>query len=182
MCTPIGHSIAGCSIVSGQQGRTGPARWILLIAIIMASNLPDIDFVFGYIAGNPNLYHHLWTHSLFFMLMSGVIFGIAYRVLEGKGGFKAGLVVCCIVFSHLVLDFITGDSSTPYGMQLFWPVSRDFFISPITLFRDVSKASSSQAFLGSLFCWHNAWTVLLEVAILGPFYLGVRLWRSFRKG
>jgi hypothetical protein len=39
----------------------------LFVFILLCANVPDVDFLFGFAAGNPNLYHHMWTHSLAFL-------------------------------------------------------------------------------------------------------------------
>jgi len=177
MCTFVGHSLAGGSIALSQHSLGNRIRWTTLFAIVLISNLPDVDLLFGYVVGNPNRYHHFWTHSLVFALLVGLLFGFGYWGFKRKAGIRTGCIVFSIVLSHVALDFFTKDTSSPYGIQLFWPISREFFISPISLFRDVSKASTSRAFLGSLFCWHNLWTVLFELAIFGP----VLIWIGFRQ-
>jgi len=181
MCTPVGHTIAGYTVFISQYHSGSKNRWINIIVVLLFSNLPDVDLLFGYVVGNPNQYHHLWTHSLAFVLGVGSLFGLGYWVFMRRGGLRVGCIVSCVVLSHIVLDFFTKDTSFPYGIQLFWPMSQKFFISPITIFRDVSKASSSGAFLGSLFCWHNLWTVLVELVLLGPPLVWILLRYRVRK-
>lgn len=168
MCTPLGHSIVGYSVAMNQSGiEIRKIGWMILHVVLFA-NLPDIDLLVGYAVGNPNRYHHLWTHSLGFVILAGLLYGISYALLKKKNGLKAGLIISGIVFSHIVLDFFSKDTRVPYGMPLFWPISEKFYLSPVTLFLDINKASSSDAFLGSLFCLHNLWTLLFEVAVMTP--------------
>ena len=167
MCTPVGHSLVGYTILLSRHDKNGRGWWMVVFSAMVISNLPDVDFLFGYIVGHPNQYHHLWTHSLVFALLAGLFFGFGYRVFKRRAGIRVGFLVFAVILSHVVLDLFTKDTSPPYGMQLFWPVSRGFFISPVTIFREVSKSSASGTFLKSLFCWHNLWTVLSEVGLLG---------------
>lgn len=177
MCTTIGHSLVGYAIFLRSFSYERWKGWQVLLLVLIMANIPDIDLLFGYVAGNPNLYHHFWTHSLVFVLGIGGLLGLLYRVITRRRCFKVGFLMICIMLSHIIMDFFTKDTSSPYGIQLLWPVSQKFYISPVTIFRDVSKASSSNAFLESLFCWHNFWTVLLEVVLFGP----MLIWAVFRK-
>ena len=171
--------MAGASIFLASKKKKERFGFYLWVVAILLANLPDIDYLFGYVVGNPNKYHHLWTHSLTFAVGVGVISDFLYWIIVRKESFRFGCIAFFLVFSHLVLDFFTKDTMYPYGMRLFWPFSQKFFISPMTLFLDVNKASSSHTFIRSLFCWHNFWTVLVEVIILGPPF--VWLWLRKRE-
>jgi inner membrane protein len=168
MCTPIGHALAGYAVLSRTSVSRTQSRWMMLFFIVLVANLPDIDFLFGWSVGNPNRYHHLWTHSIVFAVLTGVVVGAVYSLFSRKNGLKMGGVATGIVGLHLVLDFLSKDTRAPNGMPLFWPISGKYFLSPVVLFLDVHKASSNEAFFGSLFCWHNLWTLLIELAILMP--------------
>ena len=168
MCTPLGHSLVGYSIYRNQHVLQSRTPWMMFFQVVLISILPDIDFVFGTMVGNPNRYHHLWTHSLAFVLLVGGLYGLGYTLLKRKNGFKAGGVVSGIVLSHIILDFFSRDTREPCGMPLFWPIHNGFYHAPVTIFLDVSKASSNSAFLGSLFSLHNLRTVLMEVVVLSP--------------
>jgi len=175
--SPVGHTLAGASILLASGKKTQKFSFSQWGIVFLLANLQDIDYLFGYVVGNPNKYHHLWTHSLTFAVGTGVISGFVYWIVVQKESFRFGCIAFFLVFSHLVLDFFTRDTMYPYGMKLFWPFSQKFFISPVVLFLDVNKASSSYAFVRSLFCWHNFWTVLVELIILGPAFI----WLWLRK-
>jgi membrane-bound metal-dependent hydrolase YbcI (DUF457 family) len=155
---------------AGRSAEMNPGRQISLISMIIFSNLPDVDYLFGTIKGNPNLYHHLWTHSIVF----GIFVGFMYWFFKKSASYWAGLIVSCLMFSHILLDYFTLDTNPPFGIQLFWPISKTYFISPVSIFRDVSKASANKLFIQSLFCWHNLKTVLVELVLLGP--IGLAFW------
>ncbi len=168
MCTPIGHSLAAYSVVYATRPRWTQQYGSIFLMVIIVGNLPDIDLIFGYFVGNPNLYHHLWTHSITFCILGGLLFGLGYRLLTGRNGFSVGCIAFLITLSHLILDFFARDTNTVKGIQLFWPFSEHYYISPVSLFWEVHKSSANSTFIQSLFCWHNLYTILFEIAILGP--------------
>ena len=171
MCTPVGHSLLGYTIYLSIKDSKKRDHWIVPVGIILVASLPDVDFIFGYLSGDPNRYHHFWTHSLVFAGLFGIIAGAGIAGLFRRFSFRFGFLGFFVIFSHIFLDFFTKDTSAPLGMQLFWPFSDNFYLSSVSLFQDVYKASSSSAFLKSLFVWHNLRTVLIEIAILGPMLL-----------
>lgn len=174
MCTPIGHTLAGAIIYRGGLCRLGNNLWLLAI-ILLSANLPDVDFLFGYIEGNPNLYHHTWTHSLTFCLMIGILAMIVGRPFVGGKSLWIGLLVFGGVLSHLVMDLFTVDQNPPLGIKLFWPITEKYYIASVMIFRDVYRVSSSNGFLQSLLCRHNCITILFEVVIVGPLLILVYL-------
>ncbi|MFH1940856.1 MAG: metal-dependent hydrolase [bacterium] len=177
MCTPFGHSLLGYSMASGYSFWSIGQRWVVYGLILFLSNLPDVDFLFGYFTGNPNRYHHGWTHSLMFAVIVGVVFGVASSSFTRHNGIRAGIVAFILVLSHILLDFFTKDTRPPFGMPLFWPASKAYFISHATPFLDVTKASTNGEFLSSLFCVHNLRTVLSELAIFVPLTAGIFIYR-----
>jgi inner membrane protein len=180
MCTPAGHALMGVAVLSLSGAAIWRRRIIAAFLLLVVANLPDVDIFFGYFTGNPNRYHHMWTHSLAFGVLAGLMAAGLWGWIIKKDAWKAGLLVTGLIFSHLLLDFLTRDGSPPYGMQLFWPFSSAFFIAPVTVFRDVSKASESSVFLKSLFTVYNLQTLAREVALLGPVAAAAAAWQRVR--
>jgi len=174
MPTPIGHSLAGYAIYASLRGRT-KQDWRFLTLFILIANLPDIDYFFGFVVGNPNLYHHTLTHSLTFAIISGVILGTFFATKSEKRFFKYFLIFTGLYLSHLLLDYLTLDTFPPYGEQLFWPFIKKYFISPVSVFTDVHKASTNSLFFSSLFIIHNFWTVVRECIILLPIIIIIKI-------
>jgi inner membrane protein len=81
-----------------------------------------------------------------------------------------------VLISHLALDCFTHDQAPPYGLQVFWPFSDRYVLSPFTPFLDVNKGADNGTFLLRLFSLHNVKTVFVEILILGP----VALWAGLR--
>ena len=167
MCTPVGHTLAGWIV--GNRWKTRPFSFkTMFVFVFILSNLPDVDLLFGYPSGNPNHYHHTWTHSFGFAFFSGLLVWMVVQILKKEGGLRIGLLTTGIISSHLILDYFTLDQSGPYGLQLFWPLTNHFYMAPVAIFRDMYKSSDSQTFIRSLFCSHNIYTILVEIAILVP--------------
>ena len=181
MCTPIGHTLFGYSVFLASPLWNQWKAWRIFLFVLIVANMPDLDIVIGYIVGKPNLYHQHFSHSLFFVMCVSILLGWGSKWFLKGFGLKMGLLTAGILLSHLMLDFLGRDTSYPYGIQVFWPFSKEFFISPVRIVRSVSKSSASQTFIQSLFCWHNFWTVFSEIAVFVPLILGLRIWRKKRQ-
>lgn len=167
MASPIGHTLCGFAIASNFPKQFSFKNWVYWITVLIFTNLPDFDYLFGFIAGNPNEYHRLWTHSLGFMFLSGLFVFFLQRVMQGKWGIKWPLLAMALVFSHLVVDYLGVDTRGDVGIPVFWPLISENFISPISIFRDIHKSNSSGNFIQSLFSVYNLWTIIQEILILG---------------
>ena len=170
MPTSIGHALAGTFL--NQTRVFVPADTLfksLMISIILA-NLADIDFLPGLLAGNPNRFHHGVTHSLGATLMTALAFGFYFYAKQHQ--FWAPFAFSGLLYlSHVGLDFLTADTSLPQGVPIFWPLSGEYYLSPISVFSSVHKDSSSATFVQSLFVAENTWTIFREIFILGPIVL-----------
>jgi inner membrane protein len=180
MCTPIGHVLAGAAVYQGGSSKGFRSSWLFLF-ILLCANLPDVDFLFGFVAGNPNLYHHMWTHSLIFGAGVGLLAALVSRPFFGQPPFRMGLLTFGAIFSHLVLDYFTVDQNPPFGIKLFWPFTEKYYISPVPIFQDVYKVSTSSGFFKSLICRHNGVTLLIEIAVLAPVFMIVFMLTRKRK-
>lgn len=181
MPSPIAHSLAGIAL--GETKQTSLTRSQIIsfyLWSIFFANSPDLDFIPGFFAGNPNLYHHGITHSL----GSGIFVAFAFGWIFSKylGSYKKGVLLLFLLYlSHLVLDYLTVDTRLPIGEPLFWPVSHRYLISPVLIFSDVQKTSNSGTFLHSLFVRHNFLGMIREFLILFPFVVAPPLWRWWQK-
>lgn len=174
MPTPVGHSLMGYILYTERKKANWKLNWKDLLVFLLVANLPDIDYLPGFLAGNPNQFHQKMTHSLGFAIIVGIILGLIYHLKEKKNFFKYFIIFATIYSSHLFLDFIGKDTRAPYGEQLFWPISNIHVLSPIAIFSDVHKASASDIFFQSLCSWHNLWSVMIEVLILLPVLLVIQ--------
>jgi inner membrane protein len=184
MPSPVGHAIAGLVLVAAlapkARGRATAAAAVLAVG---ASLAPDLDFLPGLLLDDPGRFHHGASHSVgAAALGAGVAWAVA-RAAPGLGlaAGQAALVAACAVLLHALLDLFALDTSAPYGVRLWWPVSDRFVVSPWPLFPDIRRDQADAAtFLRTLASWHNARAVLTEVLLFGS-ALGVVLrWRLAR--
>lgn len=181
MCTPIGHTILGFTIAQGWIKGNPWKRFILVIVVLVAANVSDFDYIFGFFSGDPNRYHRTWTHTITFALAVGGLSTLISLICKWDKPLWFGGLVTCLLLSHLFLDYFTLDRSTPKGIPLFWPLSQRFFVAPITFFPDVVKSSHNATFFKSLFVGHNFRTLLRETIYLGPLFSVVLFWRNYKK-
>jgi len=120
MPLPIGHAAIGFatqSLCCGELPSFGRCK--TLLGVLVLSNLPDIDVVFGILfRGNGNAFHRGPTHSLMFAFIAGFL---TYRVwglwprLPGFD-FKSCFL---LILSHILADSVF--TSSP--ISLFWPIT-----------------------------------------------------------
>lgn len=150
--------------------------WRLLLLLMILANLPDIDFLPGLLVGNANQWHHhYYSHSLGAAIVVGVLAAFFYtKGTDRKFALYFGLLFGAY-FSHLVLDYFTADTSEPFGLPMFWPLTSEYFYSPITVFLSVHKIGASDQFFQSLFTLHNLRVVLWEVVVFVPVLSIIRI-------
>ncbi|MBN1481272.1 metal-dependent hydrolase [candidate division KSB1 bacterium] len=172
MPTPVGHIIAGAIIYQAQQKEKN--IWFLTFLLFFAM-LPDCDFIFGFLVGDPNRYHHQFTHSFVFVVSAGLFGGLIYSKWQRTNFTLSSAFFVCAGITHVILDLLAVDKREPFGCPIWWPFSNKFAISPVLIFSDVSRVSDSRLFFKSLFNAHNMRTITLELFILMPIAL-IILW------
>jgi membrane-bound metal-dependent hydrolase YbcI (DUF457 family) len=127
----------------------GPHRLGLLAAAVLLANAPDLDFLPGFVVGSPGAYHRGVTHTVAAAVAVGALVWVAGR-LRGWPA-RVGLWAGAVYGSHLVLDFFTIDARAPHGARFLWPMSERYFLSPVTVLREILiDPSGREAFLRSL--------------------------------
>lgn len=193
MASPIGHALLGWAVGhGGGQGqdageearkagaeeqrdgkRSAAGRWLLPAVAALAAVAPDLDFLPGVVAGDPNQYHQLHSHTLVAALSVGLAAGLVGRHLRLRG-LRVGVVVGLAYASHLLLDFFTHDPRPPFGIPLVWPVSSEHFAAPWPLFRGIRHGVPGQGLgevLDQIFSLHNLVAVGIEVSVTLPVLL-----------
>jgi membrane-bound metal-dependent hydrolase YbcI (DUF457 family) len=177
MPLPIGHALTGIAFFETRPGLFFKNKWADVLFFIFLANLPDADFLPGLILGFPNLYHHGIFHSLGAALAVAIAMGwIFYQKKQHFWRFSA--LVFLVFFSHRLLDFFTRDFTAPYGMPLFWPLSKNYYIAAHPFFINITRSALSANFFSSLFSSHNLKAALLEIMLLGGLVLlvGIARW------
>ncbi len=150
--------------------------WRLLLLLVIFANLADVDFLPGLLMGNANqFHHHYFSHSLGAAIVVGFLAAFFYtRGTDRKFALNFALFFGAY-FSHLILDYVTTDTSEPLGLPMFWPLTSKYFYSPITVFMSVHKIGASDQFFKSLLVMHNVWVVLWEAVVFVPILTMIKI-------
>jgi inner membrane protein len=142
--------------------------WKILLLYLVCANLPDVDILPGYLLGRPNLFHHGISHSIGLAILVGLMsMGVAlWR--KRRDVARVFCIAFGLYFGHVLLDILIVDTTPPYGVQLLWPFSRRYFISPILIFPMVYKTDTSGTFLRSLLHVGNLRLIGVELLYFGP--------------
>jgi len=173
MPLPIAHSAAGLAGYLTFKKRTpdsSPKQELLLVGLcLFLANLPDLDFIPGFLCGEPGRFHHGPSHSLVVGLVGALIF-YRFACYWLTGISKKRIFACCLVslLSHLVLDYFSADTSKPFGVPLFWPFDTEYYMSPFPLFRDVQRNQDTLGtFFSTIINTNNAWGIAVESLFSG---------------
>ena len=97
------------------------------------------------------------------------------KVPTETGQARIAAAVGLAVLSHVLLDWLGKDSSTPRGLMALWPWTPAYYISDLNLFNAVDRRYWLEGF------WRrNAIAVAKEVAILLPAVILATRWSARR--
>ena len=117
--------------------------------------LPDVDLLVGG--------HRTITHSLGALLFVG-LFAAALSANAERPIVRVSLMCAAAYGTHLLLDWLGADRFPPRGIALLWPLTDEWFISGLDVFRQTAR----QEFLTAPIILQNLKAVVQEVVILGP--------------
>jgi len=172
MALPIAHAAAGY-LVRRAARRVLPAdrslaeAWRRAAVFMVVGNLPDLDFLVGFVLGRPGMLHRGLSHTIFAAAVFGLAAGaLAWRRREPFGW--AALAYGAAYGSHLLLDWLTIDTRPPLGGQFLWPLSDAYLISPITIFTEMYLDGQTRAgFLATVLAWPTLLALLREAVMVG---------------
>ena len=168
MPSPVGHALGALVagwLISRPRRPVPPAppepvsdgrrRAALFATLGMA---PDLDLLFGT--------HSTYTHSIGAVALAGLV------ALAATGGRSPRFALACAAAwaSHLLLDWLGADTTPPLGIMALWPLTRDFYLSPVAIFSAISR----RYWLPDFYRF-NTLAVLRELLVLGPV-----LWLTWR--
>jgi inner membrane protein len=175
MASPIAHSLTGFALYSIWRVKNEPRGqsrpdWRTAGVFALLANLADFDFIVSWIfKGDPNVWHHAWSHGIF---AAAVMTLLAVCVFRLPGGRLASTpVFFALIGSHVVIDFFTGPD---LGFKPAWPIpllapfSPAEFRAPVTLFPGIEHRHG-----GDILSLHNAFCALYESALFAPLALGL---------
>ncbi|MDQ3487565.1 MAG: metal-dependent hydrolase [Acidobacteriota bacterium] len=154
MPSPIGHALGGMAVGALISGRPG---WRIAAACAVAATLPDLDFLLPLQHRGPT--HSIGATALVFAGAAGML-----SLHPGQAERRRTAVAVALAYaSHVLLDWLGADSSTPRGVLALWPVSDVFYVSGLDVFNAVDRRYWTQGF------WtRNALALARELVILGP--------------
>ncbi len=133
MPSPLAHAAVGGLIARSYTRKSKDRSFILRITLICLffSLAPDLDAIFGLLAGDIGRYHNQGTHSILALVfISALAAPFLARWVEHFSTRKMfGLVSLCYGL-HMLMDFMTYGR----GLKLAWPFSQARFRSPLLLF------------------------------------------------
>ena len=159
MPTPVGHSLIGAAMMIGRDRTCAGLKSVLsdlwshkggLLLFLFLVNAPDIDYIPGILQGEINSYHHLYTHTLGWILLVATGVWLVWKARDPSVTWRLYVFLLALLAGHLVADWLTEDRRPPYGIMAFWPLTDRFFISPVWIFPRAMKAN-----WGEVFRWHN---------------------------
>lgn len=159
MPTPLGHTLIG---TAGYLLIVRYIKWwkglIFLIFVLVTANLPDLDLFFGFWAGDVKKYHALYTHTLGFALLTGLVIWLAAKILKLEHPVYLALIGMALVFLHNLTDTFNHDTRPPAGVMLFWPLTSRYF--------NILPVFPSFHYLGfNLFTLNNFLALIVEAVI-----------------
>ena len=178
MPSPIGHSLVGLTVHLATSRQDQSFCWRRMALCVFAANAPDLDFIPGLLAGEPDRFHHGASHSLGFALVFAILISLFLRGMKIDWVRSPFLILLGLYSSHLALDYLSIDTAPPYGLPLLWPATHKYYIAAFPFLPDIRRDNSTAYFLPSLVSGHNLWSVALESFLLAPLLLLVRALRS----
>ncbi|MBI2565872.1 MAG: metal-dependent hydrolase [Candidatus Schekmanbacteria bacterium] len=187
MPTSVGHALGGALaylLLRNQLPRRNRGLFTTLMAAGALGTAADLDFAVGPLLGQaPGAFHHGFTHSLGFAALVAVAVAALRRAGTGSAvspqtkaraeaaAWSPGLIFA-VYSSHIGLDLVAQDFVPPIGMQLFWPLTDQYFGVPLHLFLSVERDGPE-----ILFGWGNVIAVAGEILLLLPPFVGLLWWR-----
>jgi membrane-bound metal-dependent hydrolase YbcI (DUF457 family) len=148
--------------------RGGKNALRLVLAFVLLANLPDFDFLPGWLVGQPNLFHRGASHSLFTALLVGLVIGIGARATGWERFLPAATLGFALYASHVLLDLFSVDYSVPRGFEVLWPLSGEHYLTDVGLFMNIEHSPFMEEFFASLLSEENLKAVVNEVVIFLP--------------
>jgi len=184
MPSPVGHALAGFTLGLLVEPADSPkkpqpllTRFTLLGALFAA--LPDADLLFAPV-------HRGWTHSfgasLLILIIAAAVTGQVNRarrtrgIPPARGAWRLAVVLSVAQASHIALDWMGTDHSTPGGLQALWPLTRQFYMSGWDFFPETERNFAKPEIIVM-----NAWALFFELVVLGPIaFLAILFTRTRR--
>ena len=160
--SPVGHALAGAAIAWVAQSiqrapRDTRCETTLVIACASLAVAPDLDFVYPPV-------HRMMSHSVAAVVAVAATAALIARRTDPARASRVALVCALAYASHLLLDWLGRDTKLPAGLQILWPFSDAWYISPWGVFH----STYLDGFFRPRTLMSNATTVMRECLLLTP--------------
>jgi len=152
MASPVGHALIGLGLAAAVAEATGtPSSPALWLGAIVASGVPDLDFVGTIFGLASRRVHRHATHSLLVLGSLILVAAWAWTLLPGEVEPGLGLAWAAALLSHPLLDLAgTGPvaAARGFGVALLWPLSsrRWFLRQPVLRTAQLTACRSTEEF------------------------------------
>jgi len=173
MPTPLGHGLAGLTLhvgLANGEAELRDSRRVLVVA--GAALAPDLDLLLRLVDGRNH--HQAESHSVGCAVLAGLLAWVVTRRLRWPRAGPLGACVGLAWLSHVLLDYLGGDTNPPIGVMALWPLSTAYHKSSWMLFLDIGR-TLDWARLRS-----NAVAAAWEAVVLAPLLAGVSWLRRAR--
>ena len=181
MPTPVGHSLAGLAVRIAAPRSVAQQRIASSVLLIVLANLPDIDFLPGYVSHDPRAYHWGPTHSVGATLIAASTVALIARWRGQR--WRPWCALAALAYgSHVVLDLLMGRHAGPgVGLQVLWPFSDMRYMAPWSVFRMAPSAMVEYGPLHALFSREILPVIAREFIVLLPIVLITWWWQRSRQ-
>jgi membrane-bound metal-dependent hydrolase YbcI (DUF457 family) len=149
MPSPVGHALGG---IAAGWWFTPEKSLRAAVLLAVAGAAADLDLLVAL--------HRGPTHSLGAAALTFLIVALTTRSLRWGSAASAAWA------SHVVLDWLSTDTTPPIGEMALWPLTRLYYESPLHLFPAISRR-----YWLAEFWTYNLKALAIELAILGPITL-----------
>jgi inner membrane protein len=161
MPSPAAHALGGliAAFLVDSIRRRPVLTPTLLLTAGAAAMTPDLDLFTGS--------HRTYSHSIGAVVLVGLMAWLVMAIRNrGPRGLRTAIVLAAAYGSHLVLDWLSRDTSKPSGVMMFWPFSSEFYVSGWNAFGEVSRRYwiPREFVLGNLSAL--AWEMLMLVPVV----------------
>jgi len=181
MPSPIGHSLIGLTVANLPLKKQLYQSVFWLGYIVAVANAADLDFVPGWFIGDMNRYHHGISHSIGAAIIFAGFSAFAARLMNLMAK-RVFIITVLVYFSHLFGDYLGVDRSEPYGAPFLWPISSEYYLSPVQIFYPIEHGNpgeGNRSVFAEIFSHPNMVAAAVEAAIVTPFWL-TTFWLSRR--
>jgi membrane-bound metal-dependent hydrolase YbcI (DUF457 family) len=162
------------------KAQTRREHFARLGALVVAANVPDLDFIPGVLLGNPRLFHRGASHSLLAVVAFTALMIVLARWKGCRSHLRVGLVLGLAFAGHLLVDMLSTWVDDHSGVALAWPLSNYRVLSPYPIFKGISLYPGAQTFLEGVLHRGNLYAVLWEIVVVAMVWGAFRLSRGFR--